>query len=116
MNLSDDIKRVATAVRIDLRGIREIASRMGHAVPGLAKDAGEIGLRCIDILARLNDLEAGAAAKRMIAEEEPLTAQRPVSELELFTGQAGGRECPRHLLLQSLHRSGDHTLDEEEES
>lgn len=113
MTLSDDIKRVITAVRIDLRGVREIASRMGHAAPGLANDAGEIGLRCIDILARLNELEAGAAAKRMVAEEEPLTVQRPVSELALFAG--GGQECPRSLLLASLHRAGDHTLDDDGE-
>lgn len=73
----------------------------------------ELMLQLCGIAAGANELKTYLGSLRMIGELEQRPPPVTAESLELFQG---GQECPRALLLASLHRAGDHSLDADDSS
>lgn len=116
MNLSDAFKASFAGIREECGLVREDATAIGHAVPGMSGRCTAIMQRCITILAHVNHLEAMAGEARMAGKLEPGVPQNPVGEMPLFATTSPAvasavDDCHRQM-IRTLHRAGDHTLDE----
>lgn len=83
----------------------------------------ELLLQLCVFASETNQLKALLGALRMTGELEQRPLPVTAESLELSQcvrrgteATPGGQECPRSLLLASLHRAGDHSLDDEPES
>jgi hypothetical protein len=79
----------------------------------------ELQLHLCNVASEVNKLKVLLGSLRMIGELEQRPPAVTAESLELFQGgerssfaKASEEKCPHHLLLASLHRAGDHTLDE----
>lgn len=111
MSLATDLTACQQRLQEAGRKASAEARRMRGLVP--AEMYEELMLQLCAVAAGANELKTYLGSLRMIGELEqrppPVTAEM----LELYPGR-GGQECPRSLMLASLHRAGDHSLDTEE--
>lgn len=114
MTLSDDVKRIAKGIRDEMDGIRAIARQVGHRHQETTDKMSDIVLRQMSINAYLSELEVVVAAQRMTGGLEPTTPQEPVSALELFSHVKPLSDAEQQSMARSLHRAGDHSLDEDD--
>lgn len=107
MSLATDL----TACQQRLQEAGKKASAEARKVRGLVSVEiyDELMLQLCGVAACANELKILIGTLRMIGELEQRPPEVTAESLELFQG---GQECPHHLLLASLHRAGDHTLDE----
>ena len=118
MSLATDL----TACQQRLQEAGKKASAEARKVRGLVSVEiyDELMLQLCGVAACANELKILIGTLRMIGELEQRPPEVTAERLELFQGRRaegeewkpGGQECPHHLLLASLHRAGDHTLDE----
>jgi hypothetical protein len=111
--LSDKIKALLKGIRAETGGVREVCVTTGHRAPAVANAMSDVVLRLISIEAYLKSLEVIAAAERMTQRLEPVTVQGDVGHLPLFAGVPVMSTREHEQMLQTLHRAGDHSLDEE---
>jgi hypothetical protein len=83
-----------------------LKDQIDAAVLSASSDLGEIR-------EQLNGIKVIVAKEIMMGHEEQATRRDRAEDMELFAGQARS-ERPPALLLASLHRACDHTLDDEE--
>lgn len=113
--LSDKIKAVLQGLRAEMDGVREICVNTGHRHPAAVAAMSDVVLRQMSMEAYLKSLEAIVAAERMTQRLEPVTTQMAVQNLPLFEGLERSHPTREHTrMMRTLHRAGDHTLDEGE--
>lgn len=103
--LAADMKRQATLISTQIRAIR---ARVPEA------DVAGVLVEMAGLHADLNRLQSLVAAADMVGVMQPRPAVK-AEELELHPGHAAHDEHQRELMLASLHRCGDHTLDPDPE-
>lgn len=115
MSLSIDLTQCQARLQEAGREASAVARRLRGQVPVELYD--ELMLQLCGVAACANDLKVLLGSLRMIGELEQRPAPVTAETLELHPGadRRGGQECPRSLMLASLHRAGDHSLDDDEE-
>lgn len=105
-----DITRCLEAMRAKLTTLEK-------AAPGLARLTADVRLEMMSLVGHVNALRATQAAKRMTGEASPLIEQEPVNHLPLFAHEDGHVLTPLDVgrMRETLHRTGDYTMDDEEE-
>lgn len=106
MTLKDQIDAEVKAIREVLGRMRDSLTKVEKAFPAAVRQTGEVRHLQIDINSRLQQILVLAGKEVMLGGMEQATRQDLHSEYELMQ--------PRALMLESLHRAGDHTLDDEE--
>lgn len=81
--------------------MRETIKRLTDAAPSVLTLTLELRHEMIELTSRVTAMQCTQAAQRMTGEAPPLTQTSRIDDTTLF--------------LKSLHRAGDHTLDDGEE-
>ena len=122
MTLKDELDAVVKSAISDMGEIREQLTELEHAMPGACGRTANIRQIMMTLATRLTGIKVIAAKEVMCGNEEPATKQECTEDLELFANAPRNdgslkpyRPLPYHsAMLESLHRAGDHTLDDEE--
>jgi len=118
VTLKDEINAIVKSAVGDMGEIRGKLSELEHSLPHVHRWTGDIRQIMMTLATRLTSLTVVAAKEVMIGNVEPATKQDRTEEMPLFAGiklvTSAAVPPDRMLLLRSLHRAGDHTLDEEE--
>ena len=103
-------------IRGEVGLIGEDLTRLGHRVPAACPVITDIKLRLTALMTYVRSLETTVAARRQAGKEEakPKQEKPEYYELPLTSGRAEISEQQRKQMLRTLHRAGDHTLDETE--
>lgn len=116
MTLKDQLDAVVKSAISDMGEIRAELTALEHAMPGACRRTANIRQIMMTLTTRLTGIKVIAAKEVMVGNEEPATRQERPEEMELFA-RAGARhsrpENEHELMLASLHRVGDHSLDED---
>ena len=118
--MSRQIASVIKGMRSEIGCMREDLTRAGHRHPPVCNAVTDVLQRCMSLLAHVTMLETIAAAKRVVGEHQQLPKQESPESYELPFAAGREAELDGHRrgidkrLLQTLHRAGDHTLDDEE--
>lgn len=100
-------------IRVETDGISAAAKSVGHLHPATAEKMTEILQRLIVIGSYLRGIETTISAKKQAGELQREPRQTPHDELELVAASMSAGTKAR--MMQSLHRVGDHSLDDSEE-
>jgi hypothetical protein len=113
VTLKDQIDAAVLSASSDLGEIREQLTALEHSMPAVCGRTLNIRQIMMTLATRLNGIKVIVAKEIMMGHEEQATRRDRAEDMELFAGQARS-ERPPALLLASLHRACDHTLDDEE--
>lgn len=120
MTLKDELDAVVKSAMGDMGEIREQLTALEHAMPAACGRTANIRQIMMTLTTRLTGIKIIAAKEVMVGNEEPATKQDRTEDMELFTNvtrrssQSGHTATSLELLRASLHRAGDHSLDDDE--
>ncbi len=116
MSLEARIGRECAEIRAEVTSVRLVFVEIEQACPALAQLCASGRMALIGLTAKVNALDTTLGAMRMTGQAPPLTEQKPVEETPLFALPLGRPLEPADLerMRDSLHRAGDHSLDEAE--
>ena len=118
MTLKDQLDAVVKSAISDMGEIRAELTELEHAMPGACGRTANIRQIMMTLAARLNGIKVLAAKEVMIGDEEPATKQKGTAGLPLFAnaGQNDISERTHALMVASLRRAGDRTLDDDSDA
>lgn len=96
---------------------RAMSARMRELRPLMPPEIySDLQVQLCVIASEVTRLKINLGCLRMTGDLEQRPPAVTAETLELHPGadRRGGQECPRSLLLASLHRAGDHSLDDDE--
>lgn len=116
MSLEARVGRECAAIRAEVASVRLVFGEIEQACPAMAGLCASGRLALIGLTAKINALDTTMGALRMTGQAPPLPEQKPVEETPLFSVPAGRplQETDLERMRESLHRAGDHSLDEVE--
>ena len=116
MTLKDELDAVVKSAISDMGEMRAELTELEHAMPCACGRTAKIRQIMMTLTTRLTGIKVIVAKEVMCGNEEPATKQEDIRNLPLFAaGVQCGRSVTTALMLASLHRAGDHTLDDESE-
>jgi len=121
MTLKDEIDAAVAAAISDMGEIRAELTGLEHAMPGACDRTLKVRQIMMTLATKLTTIKVIAAKEVMCGNEEPATMQARTEDLELFANvRANASQCGHtgvtlELLRATLHRAGDHSLDDEDE-
>lgn len=108
--------RECAEIRAEIASVRLVFGEIERACPAMMELCGSGRVALAGLAAKVNALEATLGALRMTGQAPQLPEQKPVVETLLFSLPVGRPLQADDLerMRESLHRAGDHSLDETE--
>lgn len=114
MTLKDEIDAAVKSAISDMGEIRAELSALEHAIPVACGRTQNIRHIMMTLATRLQGIKVIAGKEVMVGNEDPATRQERTEDMELFAARTLlVSKTADPALLASLHRAGDHTLDDD---
>lgn len=116
MSLEARVGRECAEIRAEIASVRLVFGEIEQACPAMMELCASGRVTLAGLAAKVNALDVTLAALRMTGQAPALPEQKKVEETPLFSLPVGRplQEADLERMRESLHRAGDHSLDEVE--